>query len=349
MKIEIGESLIYSWLRHVKECQIVQSNWKASPKWVFNHNAEIETMLNELDVYFSTQYGYKVFKKNVSLSQIIQQGECDVLGINVLDDENSNGVAYNYYAVDVAYHQKRLQYGTKYETTLKIIAKCIRTIFSLYGFFGAKSGEIIFASPKVGNNVYSLANPLFDYLNDYFTSKGFSFNIRFIYNESFEEKIIKPVVLVSKDVADTNELFMRSYQLADMFSNEDKEDDEKKKTKKSLKTLSKSSSKTSSKAPTSTTTIYDELRVGQIARTILKDVLKTKKLTDIAVINLQDKSYCRDILGVTVPVLVEEGNAFDRGRYYASPVEIESKKFYVTNDWYDRHRDKLIDWIEANK
>ena len=33
MKIEIGESLIYSWLRHVKLCQIVQNNWKVSPKW----------------------------------------------------------------------------------------------------------------------------------------------------------------------------------------------------------------------------------------------------------------------------------------------------------------------------
>lgn len=33
MEIEIGESLPYSWLRHVKECQIVQINWKVSPKW----------------------------------------------------------------------------------------------------------------------------------------------------------------------------------------------------------------------------------------------------------------------------------------------------------------------------
>ncbi len=33
MKIEMGESLLYSWLRHVKECQIVQTNWKVSSKW----------------------------------------------------------------------------------------------------------------------------------------------------------------------------------------------------------------------------------------------------------------------------------------------------------------------------
>lgn len=33
MKIEIGESLLLSWLKHIKECQLVQTNWKASYKW----------------------------------------------------------------------------------------------------------------------------------------------------------------------------------------------------------------------------------------------------------------------------------------------------------------------------
>ena len=30
MKIEMGKSLPYSWLRYVKECQIVQTNSKIS-------------------------------------------------------------------------------------------------------------------------------------------------------------------------------------------------------------------------------------------------------------------------------------------------------------------------------
>ena len=30
MKIEMGKSFLYSWLRHVKECQIVQTNSKIS-------------------------------------------------------------------------------------------------------------------------------------------------------------------------------------------------------------------------------------------------------------------------------------------------------------------------------
>ena len=30
MKIEIGKSLIFSWLRHVRGCPIAQGNWKPS-------------------------------------------------------------------------------------------------------------------------------------------------------------------------------------------------------------------------------------------------------------------------------------------------------------------------------
>ena len=34
MKIEIGESLTYSYLKHIEGCRIVQTNWKTSGNWV---------------------------------------------------------------------------------------------------------------------------------------------------------------------------------------------------------------------------------------------------------------------------------------------------------------------------
>ena len=35
MKIEIGESLALSYLKHVKKCVIYQTNWKSSSQWAF--------------------------------------------------------------------------------------------------------------------------------------------------------------------------------------------------------------------------------------------------------------------------------------------------------------------------
>ena len=56
MKIEIGESLFYSWLRHVKQCQIVQNNWKVSSQWNNNYEKELDFLMNKVDSFFAEKY-----------------------------------------------------------------------------------------------------------------------------------------------------------------------------------------------------------------------------------------------------------------------------------------------------
>ena len=46
MKIEMGESLFYSWLREVKECQIVQTNWTTAKQWKL-YNKDVITNIKE--------------------------------------------------------------------------------------------------------------------------------------------------------------------------------------------------------------------------------------------------------------------------------------------------------------
>ena len=83
MKIEMGESLFYSWLRHVKDCQIVQTNWTTSNQWLLQHQDELTTVMKETSDYFSKKYGYSIYKRTSSLSQLLQQAECDAIGISV--------------------------------------------------------------------------------------------------------------------------------------------------------------------------------------------------------------------------------------------------------------------------
>ena len=42
MKIEIGESVCYSFLRHVKQCWLVQTNWKVSESWPKRDDIDME-------------------------------------------------------------------------------------------------------------------------------------------------------------------------------------------------------------------------------------------------------------------------------------------------------------------
>ncbi len=212
MKIEMGESLFYSWLRHVKECQLVQTNWKVSPQWEIQHEEVLTHFMEKARTHFSDKYGYKIFKQNASISQIIQQGECDAVGICIQNGKNQT------YAVDVAFHENGLNYGSRETTVMKIIAKSIRTAMCLYGYIDCSDAEIIFASPKIHPTILNDATPCIEELNNLFHSEKFGFQARIIANDEFNSSVLQPILLISNGVADTSELFLRSYQIFTMFS-----------------------------------------------------------------------------------------------------------------------------------
>ena len=52
----MGESLIYSWLRHEKQCKVVQTNWKVSPNWNLMHKNDLDKVMYEVETHFKTSY-----------------------------------------------------------------------------------------------------------------------------------------------------------------------------------------------------------------------------------------------------------------------------------------------------
>lgn len=154
MKIEIGESLLLSWLKHSKKCKLVQTNWKPSmSSWELDNKDEIENLMTVSSEYFRNKYGFELYKKNSSFMQLLQQAEIDLIGMSI-----SKGNIQEIYAIDVAFHELGLNYGNKNETASRVIKKIIRTAMCLYGYFGSNKGEIIFATPKVNNSVLEILN-----------------------------------------------------------------------------------------------------------------------------------------------------------------------------------------------
>jgi len=211
VKVEMGESLMYSWLRHVKECQVVQTNWKASSQWTLYNEDRLNSLKEQYDAY----YGADLFKGR-SLAQVLAQAEIDVMGISSRAGEQA------VYAIDVAYHGGGLLYGkSKEETVMTVIRKCARAALCVYGYMNTKSGEIIFASPKINPAELHLLIPRMEELNKLTKELGLDFTIRLIANADFDEDVFKPIMVVSKGIADTSELFIRSVQLYQMFANKD--------------------------------------------------------------------------------------------------------------------------------
>ena len=334
MKIEIGESLFYSWLRHVKDCQIVQTNWKVSPQWDFRCEDELQQLMQDADAYFAQKYGYSVFKKN-TLSQMIRQAECDVLGMSMQQDGS-----IEYHAVDVAFHESGLQYGGITSTVERIVKKCLRTAMCLRGCLGAEHAVIVFASPKINPAQLAVLRPCMDDMNHLMQAHGYQYQMRLMANEDFETQVLKPILLLSDDVADTGELFMRSYQMYRMFTKT-----------ASISAPFKPSSAKNALLPHDDA--FAELKVGKIANTILRSRLEDGYATVEEVQQMQDKSYSHQVFGINFPLLVKIGSDFDWARYYSTPLTIRGETYYMCSQWVEsavnNDRPYLIAWLEAHR
>ena len=216
MKIEICESLLQSWLKHIKLCNIIQMNYKISSEWQGINELVIDKLYEDVSNEFR-KIGIEIFKKNASWKQLLKQSETDLVGLKIF-----NNTVSECYFVEVAFHENGLNYGSKETTIANVLKKMIRALFIQYSQFGSLKGNIIFATPKMNcqdkiEDGIALLKNIVDY-----NLKGNNFNFEIYANSKFESEIMKPVLHVAKNNSDTTELFLRSYQLINMFrSNSD--------------------------------------------------------------------------------------------------------------------------------
>ena len=354
MKIEVGESLFYSWLRHVKECHLVQMNWKVSSQWDLLHEPELEILLNVMTEHFQTKYDYNVFKKNSSMSQIIRQGECDVLGIAFGREENK------FYAVDVAFHEAGLNYGSKDETIMKVIAKMIRTAICLYGYMDTKTAEIIFASPKINLVIMEPLTSCVSDLNHIFKSQGYEFKVRVIANDLFHEQVLQPILLVSNGIADTSELFVRAYQMYQMFA--DKKVSKREYGTNETKKISTMNEVTEPVGTNDTFSLegshslsrefYRELKIGKLVQMVLKPLI-INKATEQEIKKMQQVEYSKKTFGIQYPLLLKTKQPIAERHYYKDLFDINGETYRLCCEWYEtganNDRPFVEQWIKEHE
>lgn len=326
MKIEMGESLFYSWLRHVKECQVVQTNWKVSSQWTLLHEEELTTIKEKTDAFFQEKYGYEIYKMNASLAQIIQQGESDAVGVAFTD-----GVTKTY-AVDVAFHEAGLNYGSKDVTIMKIINKCIRTAMCLYGFMDVRDAEIIFASPKIYKNVLTIAEPAIKDAQAILNDLGYGVTFRIIANDAFKSTVLDPILMVSDGIADTNELFLRSYQMLQMFGDADEKTEPKK-----VKQYE----------------AYNDIKIGKLARIMIPKLMQEGKVSEGEIAQMLTGKYSKQAFDLQYPALAKVDSNYDRVRYYATPFKVGTVEYVLCSQWFEtaanNDRPYLEKWIAEHE
>lgn len=107
-----------SYLRHIEDCRIVQTNWKTSSQWKVTEYEEKKSR-DLFDKIKSSSSFEDVFKNN-SYDQLIKQAEIDVIGLNTTEK--------SVFGIDVAFHNAGLNYSDTQNVVLK---KIFRTVFVL--------------------------------------------------------------------------------------------------------------------------------------------------------------------------------------------------------------------------
>jgi hypothetical protein len=111
VKIEIGESLIRSWLRHVEGCQFAELNWKPSAAWPRQNRVLVEAMFVKAQSQWPEAFG------KGDVEQFLKQAEVDVIGLNFFEGQQTLNL------VDVAFHSGGLNYGALNEEMKYILDK----------------------------------------------------------------------------------------------------------------------------------------------------------------------------------------------------------------------------------
>lgn len=324
MKIEIGESLVYSYLRHKKSCIITQTNWKPSSKWLIP-NDTIEHARYEFNRINKHHAFSDIFKSD--FDQTIKQAEIDVLG---MDNEK------RIYAFEVAFHENGLQYSGKIETRNRIFKKLLRGFITLKCFFPGYIYSIAFCSPKVNPATEQHIKDYFEVLISDFQSD----TIQFIYisNEKFSQEILFETLESTVAESDNNELFIRAYKLlnlADRF-----------KLKQEIITEPPFVTNTNIDGRNTVTIKGKQIPLSKENHESVQDFVKRimelliiqNLLPETEIQNLLDKDYCKKTFFLQFPLIrkIEQGykDNSGKGRYWTKDF---GGKYYVCSQWWKDH------------
>ncbi|MDA9602385.1 hypothetical protein N9S18_00845 [Flavobacteriaceae bacterium] len=317
MKIEIGESLVSSYLKHVEQCKIIQTNWKVSENWSRGAQdiAKSKSLFNEI---LKSSKLKNIFKNN-SFEQLLKQAEIDVLGINTIEN--------TIYAYDIAFHAFGLKYkGGNQGNCENVMKKIFRAIFSVQIYFPEFSNiESYFLSPKTNKKLDDLLQEYFEEATNIMNDENIK--IKYISNNNFFETIVDPVIQKVSNDHDASELYLRAIKLNRLDS------------RSKIKGLEVNKVVTQKRTESS-------MKIGQYVKNCMFNLSQSNRLDEDEISNLQSLNYCKSKFNISYPVLKKRG-LHSIERYYKDEKIVEG--YWLCSQWIEKHWDYFLKWENSKK
>ena len=333
MKIEVCEQMLAAWLNHIKGCQLVQTNWIPSPVAVENLSEETLTSIGEFVSAinrFSEENNLDIFKHS-TVKQMVGQCEIDIVGVRLED-----GIVQKVYLIDSAFHENGLNYG---DVVARVLKKILRAIFVADASFRNIPAQIVFVSPKCGENLRQILQEHVQFLRE--TVKRFypDSEILVLFNEDFTQTVYEPLLEKVDSLNDDNDLFLRSVKLC--------------KTAESFKGKT-FPQQYSEKPPRAETAARKTPRGGnrEIVFGILHRLIDRGLMTEELVSELCRPGFAKRNFSLpSFPVLIRENElrrlGYEECRFYKNdPIEILNTQYLVCSQWIPERIRRLQSWYE---
>ena len=191
----LKESLVFSYLRHIKKCKIIQTNWVPKTKdWDEEYDKALE-LIRISKNYFKNKYRIDIFSKISSDDDIFKLYNIDAFGIAFNKD----------YTQDIYGVTCKLNENYQKVTIENILEEIF--ILSIYfvSYFNKVNGNLIIMCPKLNDEIIREIGIYYFDIKEIFRQVNLSFEVSILINEKFKEEVINRLEKIAFDVDETEE------------------------------------------------------------------------------------------------------------------------------------------------
>ena len=92
------------------------------------------------------------------------------------------------------------------------------------------------------------------------------------------------------------------------------------------------------------------MKIGEVVKSVVRPLLVDGHCSDEEITWLTQYDYCHQMFGSSFPVLsLTRIKTNGVCRYYADPLMIDGRKYYLSSQWYERQRERLTRWIDRHQ
>jgi hypothetical protein len=335
MKIEIGEFLLLSWLRHVRGCVVTQMNWSPSPAWTIARERELRATFEAVRRFSDDAIGRSSFGP-VDFEWFVRHATIDVLGLRI----DPAGGGTEAIAVDSAINDTELPHGNAEETIVRLLQRMTRAGFALAAFLEPRQASVVFATPWLAQAVRQEVQRHLALLELRLAEQRLHavsrLRFRVIADADFADEIVQPVLAHVDAVADTSGLVAQPRPATPLGS------------------AGNGAPAHGADRPAKATA-KKASRIGEHVRRTMTELAASGRLNARIVGDLLDPRYCKGRFNLGYPFLKpvdgsiplsRQGNdRHGRGRYWKKPLRVGDREFLMCNNWFVWQRDAFDAWV----